>query len=415
MKRLQYIFALLGMAAIVACEPNADILDQIDEEQREKLAEDNYKSDFEKAPASYILTDADYALSSNEDVRKYKNFSSRVPAGEYLPEILGKKFVAEDKFEMEVYYNYYQGVHAVDTVELSEDNYKAMGRDYPNFGSKDAGEYAVSIYVNELFKYQQNKKGDEHAVEFTVRKSKMNRYLELKDNGEVVVLDYERDDAYELTNADYETLGYGQYHNFSYIDQAVASIPELGMGPGYYKCFVYNNYFDYYPVYRYDGTTFNPATSVVETSTVFSFSWNAEDYEASFWWKDPNVYITMGVADFQLIVDYVGKQYGDAYLPYSDSETYYGATAHYVNFDKRNWDKSFENWEEAVVTALKLAYLPQVAPDAVVEKFGQPVQYVIEFDTYDGSSHQSCQIVFRVKKAGPAPEFEYVDGSFITL
>ncbi|MFO7938161.1 MAG: hypothetical protein R6U66_00260 [Bacteroidales bacterium] len=234
--------------------------------------------------------------------------------------------------------------------------------------------------------------------------------MQVSESGDLIVLDYEPDSYYELTNSDYETLGYGQYHNFSYIDQAQESIPDLGYSHEYYACKVYNNYLDHYLVYRYDGNVWNRVTSVMEESTVFSYSWNEENYAESYWWKDPNVYIEMTATDFWIIVDYVAENYGTEFIDprYSNHEIYYGANANFVNFDTREISSEFASWEEAVNAAFVDVYLPSVAQEAVVERYGRQMHYVIDFKTFGGAGTQYWQTKYKVTKAAPDPEFEKV-------
>lgn len=419
MNRYTVILFVLSLITIVACEPNDEFMDEYNAEKDKNKEVLDYFTQFESAPEVYTLTEDDYALSSNEAVANYKNFSNSATPGEYLPEILNKKFVAPDKAEIEVFYDFYQSVNADenDAVQLSGDDYDRMGQSYNNFEDEDEAEYAINAYVNEKLQYQPYEKDQEVTIEYTLYSTGDERYIKVNEDYSTEVLDKKPDNSYVLTHDDYVTLGNGNYDNFNTIDEALNDVAqfaeESGKGPGNYTFEVYRNYYDKYLVYRYDGASFVPAISVREMSTVFTFKLDVESVENSFWWKDPNVYISLGPDDYQLIVDYVANNIGAQYTPYSDSEVYYGASAYYGNFDLRDSKREtseFPTWQEAVAAGLSEAYLPIIAPEPVAQRYGLDVLYIITFDTYDGNASASYEMQFRVASEAPNPQFELVEG-----
>jgi len=133
---------------------------------------------------------------------------------------------------------------------------------------------------------------------------------------------------------------------------------------------------------------------------------------ASGWLFDPTVLYTMTAADYQLIVDYVKNNIGEEYVSsYGNNETYYGANAYYLEFQigSAYYDSSFESWEEAVKEAIGTAFLPEKFPDAVSQVEGVDVNYVVTFGAYLNSM-VNYTITFQCTKAGPNPEFTYVEG-----
>lgn len=132
------------------------------------------------------------------------------------------------------------------------------------------------------------------------------------------------------------------------------------------------------------------------------------------WAFDPSVELTMGTDDYQLISDYVKN---DPVLKeldnstYSNTESYYGSSAYYRDFDVRSgkFNPVFATWEEAVEEALTKAYLPLKFPEATAMNGGVEVFYIITFDAFDGG-HNYYTMKFKVTKDAPNPEFELVEG-----
>lgn len=122
---------------------------------------------------------------------------------------------------------------------------------------------------------------------------------------------------------------------------------------------------------------------------------------------DTEFSFTMQKSDYQIIVDFVKNDPVLSQLDhniYDDSEYYFGASAHYQNFDIRNGNQhsSFASWQEAVQTGISLALLPEKFPNAQIS---DPV-YSVVFNTYSGSD-ATHTFLFKCTKSAPNPEFQY--------
>ncbi len=313
------IVGLIALIAIVSsCQnPMADIVSSLDSAQAVTDANFLAKSDLSVAPAAYTLTEDDYALSSNESVAKYQNFSASIPADEFIPEIINKLFFAGSGTEMDVTYNYYYPLKAGtyvaytvtdadytatshkygnfsaasditgflaykypdavrnDAVELTYDyyenhntdtrsskavfdgtnwlvvyaftksDYNNMEQKYSDFGAKSDAEFYIPLYLPSLFPYA--KGGDIKFLEYEVYKKGGNDVYDVfyQFDGQAwsavksviqATMKFKYDDAnstwvvvppikfiksdkantreYTLTDADFELVGNGKYHNF---------------------------------------------------------------------------------------------------------------------------------------------------------------------------------------------------------
>ncbi len=130
------IIALLG--TFISCNPYEDIYDSIESEQlgQDTTALINAKLGKIAPPIVYTLTDDDYQLSSNENVRSYSNFSASAPPNtENLGSILNNKFLAKEGQFVEVTYQYYYPLRVRDTVSYTVQESEYQG-DYPNWSSE---------------------------------------------------------------------------------------------------------------------------------------------------------------------------------------------------------------------------------------------------------------------------------------
>lgn len=147
--------------------------------------------------------------------------------------------------------------------------------------------------------------------------------------------------------------------------------------------------------------------------------------------NDPSIVHAIESDDLQLIVDHVADDIDPDYVSsYGDSEFYYGANAHYVNFtarvsdrimditgDDTTWVAGFEGLnmterEALIDERIQLAivyWLEQSYPNAVPEIEGQTVYYNIQYDTYDGSGH-TYYVVYECTASGSPASFELVAG-----
>lgn len=301
---------------MAACNPMEDINKEIDKMNEAQYSIDTFDYARETAPSAYTLTDDDYALSSNADVAKYKNFSASVLPKDYLPEILNKKFTAPDAFEMIVTYNYYSKpvVDSAGAYEISSDEYAEMGQ-----GSDFSNEDEAKALIGKLLdrKVYASDAGTEMTVMYVLYKTNQTRFVRVNADMSTTVLK-SSSDAYVLTDLDYEDLGEGTFHNFYKIGNAEAKLPTLATLRGHtlpqdYSCLVYKNYFDTYVVYMYNGTNWVVKESLMAVSEPLNYSRNTEDLSLSTWWADPALKITLGTDDYDM----------------------YSETSKYQNFDLR--------------------------------------------------------------------------------
>ena len=109
-----------------------DIYNEIDKDNILNDTLDVSNSSKDTALAVYTLIDNDYALSTTENVKKYKNFSESLLAKDLIPEILMKKnWFHENGFETRITYNYYRGysdeiIPYKTTHEVTENEYEKV-------------------------------------------------------------------------------------------------------------------------------------------------------------------------------------------------------------------------------------------------------------------------------------------------
>ncbi|RZT97430.1 hypothetical protein EV201_2100 [Ancylomarina subtilis] len=109
MKKLIYMASILALT-FTSCDPMEDVYDEVDKANAEELADKKFYSDKTLIEDGYRLVDADFELSTNEDVKNYKNFSISLTAAEFLPEILTNKMLyGETGVEYKVWFDYYRG------------------------------------------------------------------------------------------------------------------------------------------------------------------------------------------------------------------------------------------------------------------------------------------------------------------
>ncbi|MCZ4693533.1 hypothetical protein DWB61_00880 [Ancylomarina euxinus] len=109
MKKLLYMASFLALV-FTSCDPMEDAYDEVDAANAQKVIDAKFFSDKTVIETGYTLTEEDYALSSNETVSSYKNFSGSATVADYLPEILtNKKLYGEAGVEYTVNYNFYRG------------------------------------------------------------------------------------------------------------------------------------------------------------------------------------------------------------------------------------------------------------------------------------------------------------------
>ncbi len=95
------------------------------------------------------------------------------------------------------------------------------------------------------------------------------------------------------------------------------------------------------------------------------------------------VTMSMSTSDYQIIVDYVNDNLSNGSEHSDNTEDYYGASAHYENFDTRDgsYNSKFVNADSAIVEALREVLLPAKYPTSKLN-----VNYVVSYATYNGAS-----------------------------
>lgn len=370
MKNIALYILALGMF-FTACDPMEDINKELDDKFAQEANKMGYFSQFEVAPEAYTLTDDDYALSSNENVAKYKSFDKYNLPKDNLPEILNQRFAGEDGTEMLVTYDFYSKVvkDEENAHVISEDEYLEMGQKYGNFSDEDAAEYAIGKLFDEQAKYEVIEAGEEKTAMYILYKTNQMRYIKVNDDYTAEVLKYEGDDSYTLVDEDYESVGEGKYKNFFTIGVALEKVPQFaqqsGKGPGNYTCKVYKNYLDTYVVYRHDGMMWNVAQSTVAQTEPLNFKVE-DDFTKSYWWADPAIKITLTDAD------------------YASDEL----TSKYKNFDLR----AGAPYADPAARAVALGNMVELNHGPVVDN----QQYLVTYVYYDGSRGEASDRIVRV-------------------
>ncbi|MGM0407422.1 MAG: hypothetical protein ACQERU_05530 [Bacteroidota bacterium] len=431
MKKILSIFIFLGLIILNACDPMEDIYEEIDA-----------KEDYVTADVSFTLTADDYATASGyalkyaesptyeeyaEKIEEMEAFNIYYTAEEYVPFILGEKYNVLNKNSVAVvtYNKYLGGLDYLDnfgnaeSYELTTDDYDSMGEEfgdpgyYNNFSSYEPPEEYLPDFL--LGKYPSAEADDMIAVTYKYYSGTTEDITDYYtfDGSEWAPVQ----GAYVLTGDDYDSMGDpGAYDNFS------GSVPPEDYLPtflkmkypyaqsGDQKVIVYKYYSGGVSTrakeYHFDGSEWTEYDAIVEETNQFI-------HNGAKWVFDPTETYTMESSDYQIIVDYVKDNFGDDYLDsYGTQEFYYGAGAYYSNFDLRagKWNsEEFETWDEAVKEALGTILLPAVFPNATLQVNGVDMYYRVVFDTYSGSAARYA-MKFQVTKAGPDPEFTFVEG-----
>ncbi|MCF6333798.1 MAG: hypothetical protein L3J11_10990 [Draconibacterium sp.] len=377
MKKILFLTILALGFVFNACEPMQDINSELDKALDADNAKALFLKDLQIAPAAYTLTDEDYVLSSNESVSKYKNFSNSVLPKDYLPEILNKKFTAEDAQAMMVSYNFYsRPVKDYDgAYEISSDDYSSMGQGYGNFSDKDVAEALIGKLFDRIMYAE--KAGAEKTAQYTLYAKKVTRYIQVNADGTSEVVSY-TSDAVEVTDAIYEATGNGKYKNFYRITNALEDLAQYavdnGTAPVVYAALVYGNYLDTYIVYLYNGTNWVAKQSVMSVTEELNYALNANDITQSYWWADPAIKISLS---------------GDDYAIYTE-------TSKYSNFDLRG----------SIAPGTDRGKLVEMIGGMLDANYNavEGQQYLVTYAYYDGSNGLASIRI--IKEGGAWKEFE---------
>lgn len=372
MKKILFIATVAIGFIFSACNPMQDIMDELDSSYAADDARALFLKDKLVAPAAYTLTDADYALSSNANVSKYKNFSATDLPKDNLPEILNKKFSAQNSQAMKVTYNFYSKpyVDVAKAYKISTADYTSMGQTYGNF-SDDA---VAQVLIGRLFDRVMYAKdaGTEKTAVYIKYQTNMTRYVKVNADFTTEVLT-SGTGAVPVTDAQYEAMGNGKYKNFDDIDQAQTRLAALtqaeGTAPFIYSCKVYKNYIDTYAVYLYNGNNWILKQSLMPVTEVLNYALDASDITKSYWWADPAIKITLGAKDYGM----------------------YTETSKYSNFDLRG----------SIAPGTDRGKLAEMIGGMLDANHGavENQQYLVTYAYYDGSNGSAT---IRIIKEGGA-------------
>jgi hypothetical protein len=434
MKKILSIFILIGFVILNACDPMEDIYDELDAAEKPINAEISFTltaDDYADA-SEYAIDDAvtPEDTSYAESVEDMEAFNKMYTAEEYIPYILGDKYIVLDSASVAVVtYNVYLGLDYLDNVGSPDDAYTLITADYDAMGTgeDEPGEFNsfssgtppedfLPAYMLTL--YPDAEEGEMVIITYDYYSGSTNAvegYLYFDGVAWMML-----SNTYELVDADYDAMGApGQYNNFSSSAKPEDYLPTwLKLAHPYdvagtVRTIIYLYYSGsantYAQEYRYDGNSWTQYDAMTVETNQFI-------HNGTEWVFDPAETIEMTTADYQIIVDYVKANLADKDpSTYDDSENYYGASAHYNNFDGRSgkWNSTdFATWDDAVKEAIGEIFLPAKYPNAVAVVNGAQMGYNVVFDSYTGS-YATYVIRFNVSKAGPDPEFEYVTGPIL--
>ncbi len=224
------------------------------------------------------------------------------------------------------------------------------------------------------------------------------------------------DELFVLDSDEYDAMGDpGNYDNFSSSEPPDNYLPQYLSAKLPYaqeedKVAIMYWYYEGTTIWKADEYSVSGGQWILYKPVIEQSSQFIQNGEK--WVFDPTVMFILVSSDFQIIVDYVNDHIDPEYVSsYGDSESYFGASAFYGNFDIRPGNHEFdpESWEEALKEAIGTALLPAKFPNAVTQVEGVDVYYVATFDTYSGSDG-TYSIKFQCIKSGPDPEFTCIEG-----
>lgn len=376
MKKTLFLYIAALAMVFTACDPMSDINDEVEAKQDAQDKVTQFLANLPIAPEAYTLVDDDYALSSNTNVAKYKNFSSSALPKDFLPEILNQKFSGEDAQSMKVTYNFYSKkvVDKDNAYEVLEGDYRSMGQKYNNFSDEDVAAGLIAKLLDRITFGQEE--GTEKTVQYTLFSTRQDRFVRINADGTAEEVGY-TEDAVEVTDAIYEATGNGKYKNFFTISDALEDLAAYAtandLAPVTYSALVYKNYLPEYEVFRFNGTNWEVRQSVMPVSEELNYARNAEDITQSTWWADPAIKITLGADD------------------YASNDV----TSKYSNFDLRSGKNP--GTDRAALVAM-IGGMLDANHNAVENQ-----QYLVTYAYYDGSS--GATTIRIIKQGGSWSEY----------
>ncbi len=245
MKKILYILSI-SLFLFTSCDPMDDVYKEVDEANKEAKADAKFFAMRTLLDENYTLVDADYELSTNEGLKKYKSFSSKATAKDNLAQILNDKMVyGKAGKDYKVTYKFYRGklsyvkayleyldaVGALETYELTDADYDSMGTGkgepgkYNNFSEKIPAAKYLPDFLKK--KFPDAKANDIIVVTYKFFDGKVRNITEnWVFDGTVWAENPEAGPkapklptdvtVYELVAGDYDSMGApGKYDNFS--------------------------------------------------------------------------------------------------------------------------------------------------------------------------------------------------------
>lgn len=437
MKYINYILPIMVLL-FWGCEPNKDLYEDLDE----------LKQPYRKA-IEYTLVAADYT-SVGGRVSSLQAFTDDMPAMNYIPAMLGRKFIALNLGSSAlVNFNHYIEEpiwwQAGFGYEMTPENYASLGltdafsatitaRDnLPGFLAKNFRNTPANTFLNIIYNYREGSSVVKNLDTYQFTGSFWN-WISTSEKIPFV--------GYELTADDYKQFGGTIATNLNFSDSYPADtyLPvwlrqkfPLAVA-GYEKVLKYA-YFSGGSLrmiidhYAFNGQNWLK-TSRIEPKT------EQYVYGTQGWAFDPTTRIIMTQSDYM----YLATIDPIPHPVYVDFGYYYGASAFYSNFDMRlaarrtakstegqYWDAALgaifdaqgaeatvaemfrRIMEEGLIVLLQYKY-----PQAVAQSGGIDVHYIVGLETYnDNFSRSYLEAEYRCTAAasdGNPPQFELIEG-----
>lgn len=299
MKKLLYMVSFFALV-FTSCDPMEDAYKEVDEANAQEVADAKFFSDKVLLETGYTLTDADYALSSNEGVSGHMSFSKYDPAADYLPEVLtNMKVYGEKGEEYTVMYNFYISSSydsEVDPVayEMTGDDYDLLGAgedepgEYGNFDKNMPIDEYLPVFLERRFPIA--KEGDSKLLQYKFYGAG-DKYAEYEFDGTAWAntskeIGFDVNSAYELSSDDYNSMGEeygepGKFDNFTskikiytYLpDFLLVKYPDAVSGDKMEVKYVYyGSYYDNYVGYILEA-------GVWKKNVTVSYDWESGEFE----------------------------------------------------------------------------------------------------------------------------------------
>ncbi|BDD00122.1 hypothetical protein [Persicobacter psychrovividus] len=407
MKSYNFIFGLILLMAM-ACDPLSGMRDDLADHADLKAQRELFQSSRELAMEEYILTPADYQLSSVHTIGAQGSFTVEYPATEYLPEILTKKFYGEEMQVVVAHFNQKQPLENAKELEensyyvLTDEDYDNLGLGYKTVSAGQEDKY-LPVLLKNMYPYAVE--GMSSILQYKVyqmAKPQLATWVKGTDGtwtqkGEDATFGEgtmeNGNDAYVLTDQDYVSMGTekdqpGENYYFSRFVSTEDFIPAFLASSS-----IANGKSEITINFKFYGTQKEMIQYQVEDGmwvaqayygdwdfekgvwkglelTAFGnylFSENKQDYSKSTWITDPFTVVKLDVED--------GNEPESAILYELVEEDYKLNGERYPNFDMRN------NTEETINAKIEAILKARFFGD-----FEDGMIYKVKYDIYDGGA-----------------------------